>query len=532
MAPSTANSERRKNARRTPPSLIYVELGPSNGGMMRDLSAEGFSLRAMMPVQTGQQTPFSFALNANARIEGQGKILWIEENGRVAGIRFVEVPAQAHALLQSWIDGTLENPEPEKPALGGAQSFEELREELRGPLQPRREPTREPSTKPHWALRPSAQQEQQIPNTDASGAIPESKPLHEEETETEAATHEPVEYHVKPEPFAGLPHFTTEGPVEIRFEPLRDQRAHETPAAVNAGPVAREERSNRLDASILPDISDILIQPPMSEKTPGWQPSLSEFGEGQTAKGNGTEWFTLSRAIGIMALLALAVAFSVYHQEFGEGLIWLGRELGGSAATPASPPTAEDKPASSETNSAETSSPPSATTPASPPTAEDKPASSETNSAETSSPPSATTPPTASTGTSKPDPSLGGTHPLGTTVPSLPQTSKNSVASADVASTGQPDSAVENGSAEYAHAVQLLHDKNRHADLSEAVRLLWISVEKGNPGAELTLAELYWRGEGVAHNCDQARILLSAAARKGNADAKKRLGQFEREGCE
>jgi len=504
MAPSTANRERRKNARRTPPSLIYVELGPSNGGMMRDLSAEGFSLRAMMPVQTGQQTPFSFALNANARIEGQGKILWIEENGRVAGICFVEVPAQAHALLQSWIDGTLENPEPEKPALGEAQSFEELRGELRGPLQPRREPTREPSTKPHWALRPPAQQEQQIPNTDASGAIPESKPLHEEETETEPAAHEPVAYHVKPEPFPGLPHFmTAQEPVEIRFEPLRDQRADETPAADNAGPVAREERSNRLDASILPDISDILIQPPMSEKTPGWPPSLSEFGEGQTAKGNGTEWFTLSRAIGIMALLALAVAFSVYHQEFGEGLIWLGRELGGSAATQASPPTAEDKPASSETNSAETSSPPSATTP-----------------------------PTASTGTSNPDASLGGTHPLGTTVPSLPQTSKNSVTSADVASTGQPDSALENGSAEYAHAVQLLHDKNRDADLSEAVRLLWISVEKGNPGAELTLAELYWRGEGVAHNCDQARILLSAAARKGNADAEKRLGQFEREGCE
>jgi TPR repeat protein len=57
-------------------------------------------------------------------------------------------------------------------------------------------------------------------------------------------------------------------------------------------------------------------------------------------------------------------------------------------------------------------------------------------------------------------------------------------------------------------------------------------VEKGNPNAELTLAELYWRGQGVARNCDQTGILLGAAARKGNADAQKRLRQFRREGCE
>jgi TPR repeat protein len=64
------------------------------------------------------------------------------------------------------------------------------------------------------------------------------------------------------------------------------------------------------------------------------------------------------------------------------------------------------------------------------------------------------------------------------------------------------------------------------------VRLLWISVEKGNASAELTLAELYWHGEGVTHNCDQTRILLSAAARKGNVDALRRLQQFQQQGCE
>jgi len=88
----------------------------------------------------------------------------------------------------------------------------------------------------------------------------------------------------------------------------------------------------------------------------------------------------------------------------------------------------------------------------------------------------------------------------------------------------------EAGLAEYSQALQLLHE--RSGDTSEALRLLWISVEKGNPSAELTLAELYWHGKGMARNCDQARILLSAAARKGNAEAQKQLRQFERDGCE
>lgn len=68
--------------------------------------------------------------------------------------------------------------------------------------------------------------------------------------------------------------------------------------------------------------------------------------------------------------------------------------------------------------------------------------------------------------------------------------------------------------------------------MPEAVRLLWVAVERGNSSAEVALANLYWKGEGVAKNCDQTRILLSAAARKGNAEAKKQLEQLNREGCE
>jgi TPR repeat protein len=94
----------------------------------------------------------------------------------------------------------------------------------------------------------------------------------------------------------------------------------------------------------------------------------------------------------------------------------------------------------------------------------------------------------------------------------------------------EPES--EAGEQEYLQAQEMLKSGDREGGFQEAVRLLWIAVEKGNSKAEVSLAELYRRGEGVARNCDQARILLTAAARKGNADAQRRLQKFLREGCE
>ena len=65
--------------------------------------------------------------------------------------------------------------------------------------------------------------------------------------------------------------------------------------------------------------------------------------------------------------------------------------------------------------------------------------------------------------------------------------------------------------------------------LPEAVRLLWLAFAKGNSGAAVALADLYRRGEGVPQNCEQTRVLLDAAAKKGNTEAKKELVSLEKE---
>jgi hypothetical protein len=71
----------------------------------------------------------------------------------------------------------------------------------------------------------------------------------------------------------------------------------------------------------------------------------------------------------------------------------------------------------------------------------------------------------------------------------------------------------------------------RNLDPAEEVRALWSAVGQGNTAAEVTLAKLYLIGGGVAKNCDQARVLLRAAAKKGNSEAITKLSQITRQGC-
>lgn len=68
-------------------------------------------------------------------------------------------------------------------------------------------------------------------------------------------------------------------------------------------------------------------------------------------------------------------------------------------------------------------------------------------------------------------------------------------------------------------------------DSSEAAKLLWKAVSKQNAGAAVLLSDLYARGDGVPRSCDQARLLLVAAAKRGSVDAAQHLRSLETQGC-
>jgi len=61
---------------------------------------------------------------------------------------------------------------------------------------------------------------------------------------------------------------------------------------------------------------------------------------------------------------------------------------------------------------------------------------------------------------------------------------------------------------------------------------LWAAVQRGDVDSEVALARLYLSGTGgVSKNCEQARVLFKAAAKKGNADAQQELDNLPAQGC-
>ena len=90
--------------------------------------------------------------------------------------------------------------------------------------------------------------------------------------------------------------------------------------------------------------------------------------------------------------------------------------------------------------------------------------------------------------------------------------------------------ASQNGSEELATAEKYL--RTGPGGAPQAVGWLWKAVAKQNPAATLMLSDLYLRGEGVPKNCDQARLLLDAAARKGQQAAAERLRNLQSYGCQ
>ncbi len=55
---------------------------------------------------------------------------------------------------------------------------------------------------------------------------------------------------------------------------------------------------------------------------------------------------------------------------------------------------------------------------------------------------------------------------------------------------------------------------------------LWKAVAKGNGEAPVLLADMYLQGNGVAKDCEQAVLLLNAAAKKANPRARTKLGSL------
>ncbi|MGB7602069.1 MAG: hypothetical protein WBM24_17305 [Candidatus Sulfotelmatobacter sp.] len=117
---------------------------------------------------------------------------------------------------------------------------------------------------------------------------------------------------------------------------------------------------------------------------------------------------------------------------------------------------------------------------------------------------------------------------------SFPPPAKSRPSPAGAAASANPTANLpgQSGAEELALAEKYLNAGPGTArDSQQAAMLLWKAVAKQNLTATLLLSDLYLRGDGVSKSCDQARLLLDAAARKGAAAAGERLRNLQAFGC-
>lgn len=140
---------------------------------------------------------------------------------------------------------------------------------------------------------------------------------------------------------------------------------------------------------------------------------------------------------------------------------------------------------------------------------------------------------------------ISATHPSSQPAPSAIQSTPQYPNEIPAAANRQPTSTktpaavssatpprIEGGAEELARAQKYLNGATgENHDSSEAAKWLWKAVSKQNVTGTLLLSDLYLRGDGVTRSCDQARVLLDAAARKGNAEAGQRLRNLHAFGC-
>jgi hypothetical protein len=114
----------------------------------------------------------------------------------------------------------------------------------------------------------------------------------------------------------------------------------------------------------------------------------------------------------------------------------------------------------------------------------------------------------------------------------LPAKSRSSPPPAAVSASAAAGLPGQSGAEELSLAEKYLNGGPGAArDSRQAAMLLWKAVAKQNLTATLVLSDLYLRGDGVSKSCDQARLLLDAAARKGAAGAAERLRNLSAFGC-
>ncbi len=96
--------ERRHHVRHRLTSIVYVGLGPGNGGIIVSLGTGGLSLHAATKLNADAELDLRFRLDPNEDpIEAVGRVAWLGPTQKEAGLAFKNLPVETEQRIANWI---------------------------------------------------------------------------------------------------------------------------------------------------------------------------------------------------------------------------------------------------------------------------------------------------------------------------------------------------------------------------------------------------------------------------------------------
>jgi TonB family protein len=100
----SSDANRRIHVRHRIRSLAYVELGENNGGIVLNIGEGGFAVRAAEAITEDSLPQMRFQTHTSAKqLIASGEIVWTGNSRKEAGVRFVDLPADALGEIKTWI---------------------------------------------------------------------------------------------------------------------------------------------------------------------------------------------------------------------------------------------------------------------------------------------------------------------------------------------------------------------------------------------------------------------------------------------
>jgi hypothetical protein len=495
-----ASTERRRSPRRKPLRLAYVEFGRENGGMVKDVSEGGMRFHLMNAVAVGQKLQFAVAIDAARRIEGQAHMVWTDATGKSGGFSFIELSDPSRENLRAWL-AEMDNPqsvvEPDAALTSTPVKVAERSPEI----------SQAPSAPPTVEAFPGASQASEPVRSPAVLEVgsqfvsqPVPRELWQRAAREDIAPGERARRPLAAAKAKAMHDQVLASAISSTVIATPDPVVARTANRLGEIETAEASKSEHLAERADP-LRDFLKQPIgggiFADESATAAPDL--FGNIDGTSRSPNKGWTISRLIMVFALAAIcgvAAAFAAitYRQNIGESVVILGKRISGEPRQAEN--TESNQPAAAP--AVDTESPAGAGVAERPGAALHRQADSAANAVPIS------------------HPGPAARQPISVEQPaSSPRV--------------QSPQATRSGQARLTAGSEVAEGKLKRPP--EDVASLWTAVGNGDAAAEMLLAEHYASGEGVEKNCDQARVLLQAAA-KHNEAAAKRLAQLSGSGCQ